>query len=47
MAKSKSSPSPRWEGYESPIIQVVEIHPEGVLCQSGQFEQWNEETLDW
>ena len=47
MTKSKCSPSPRREGYESPIIQVVEIQSESILCQSGQFEEWNEETLEW
>lgn len=35
------------KNYESPVIQVAEIQPEGVLCQSGQFEEWNEETLEW
>lgn len=33
--------------YESPKAEVVEILSEGVLCQSGQFEEWEEETLNW
>ena len=33
--------------YAAPEISVVEIYAEGVLCQSGQFEQWNEESLEW
>ena len=33
--------------YESPVIHVISLHSEGVLCQSGQFEEWNEETLQW
>ena len=33
--------------YESPVIQVVKIQFEGILCQSGQFEEWDEETLEW
>ena len=33
--------------YAAPEISVVEFHSEGVLCQSGQFEEWNEETLNW
>lgn len=33
--------------YVSPTVNVVEISSEGVLCQSGQFEQWGEEDLDW
>ena len=33
--------------YESPKTEVVEIHSEGVLCQSGQFEEWEEDTLPW
>ena len=47
MKKSNFGPSPKWVGYESPVIQVVKIQSEGILCQSGQFEQWNEETLEW
>ena len=35
------------EVYESPVVSVVDIHTEGVLCQSGQFEKWEEETLPW
>ena len=34
-------------GYSSPEVKVVEIAAEGVLCQSGQFEEWNEDTLEW
>lgn len=33
--------------YDSPVISVVEISSEGVLCQSGSFEQWNEEDFKW
>lgn len=33
--------------YASPEVKVVEIAAEGVLCQSGQFEEWNEDTLEW
>ena len=33
--------------YESPKTEVVEIVSEGVLCQSGEFEEWQEETLGW
>lgn len=35
------------EKYESPALQTVEFKSEGVLCQSGQFEKWNEDTLEW
>lgn len=31
--------------YESPEISIFEMSPEGILCQSGQFEEWQEETL--
>ena len=31
--------------YESPAMQVIVIESEGVLCASGQNEEWNEETL--
>lgn len=47
MKESNFVPSPMREGYESPVIQVAEIQQEGVLCQSGQIEEWNEETLEW
>jgi hypothetical protein len=33
--------------YESPAVNVVEVLSEGVLCASGQFEEWNEEELPW
>ena len=33
--------------YESPAVNVVEVLSEGVLCSSGQFEEWEEDTLDW
>ena len=33
--------------YESPAMTVVELNAEGVLCVSGNFEEWNEETLEW
>lgn len=31
--------------YESPAAEVIGIESEGVLCASGQNEEWNEETL--
>ena len=31
--------------YESPTVSVVEVLSEGVLCQSGSFEDWGEEDL--
>ena len=34
------------DGYMSPSIDVTMIQPEGVVCASGQFEQWQEETLE-
>ena len=33
--------------YESPAVSVVEVVSEGVLCASGQLEEWKEETLEW
>ena len=33
--------------YESPEVNVVEIHSEGVLCASGDHEAWDEDDLDW
>ena len=33
--------------YESPAVSVVEVVSEGVLCASGQLEEWNEENLEW
>ena len=43
----KSNNSALVMGYSSPEVKVVEIAAEGVLCQSGQFEEWNEDTLEW
>ena len=31
--------------YEAPAVNVVELETEGVLCASGQNEEWNEGTL--
>lgn len=31
--------------YESPVMTVVDVHSEGVLCSS--FETYDEETLEW
>ena len=33
--------------YETPQIQVVEVVAEGVLCESGSFEQWEEQDFGW
>ncbi len=34
--------------YETPAVEVVEVCPEGVFCQSGQdMESWNEEKYEW
>lgn len=34
-------------GYESPVLSVVELESEGVFCASGQFDPYEEDTLDW
>lgn len=31
--------------YTTPAIETIEISTEGVLCASGQNEEWNEGTL--
>lgn len=33
--------------YETPQIQVVEVITEGILCESGTFEQWEEQDFGW
>ncbi len=33
--------------YESPQMRIVEIRSEGLLCQSGIVEEWQEEELEW
>ena len=33
--------------YESPTMTVVDIHSEGILCASGELEDWLEDDLDW
>jgi hypothetical protein len=47
MTKRMNKVAPVMGNYASPEVTVVEIAAEGVLCQSGQFEEWQEETLDW
>ena len=32
--------------YVSPIVCEIDIKLEGILCTSGQNEEWYEETLD-
>lgn len=34
-------------GYEAPAVSVMELESEGVLCASGQFDPYEEDTLDW
>ena len=31
----------------TPSVSVIEVKSEGMLCASGDFEEWNEETLPW
>ena len=33
--------------YEAPYIEVIEVEAEGVLCESGTFEQWKEQDFGW
>lgn len=33
--------------YETPSVEVFKTMPEGILCASGEIEQWNEETIFW
>lgn len=33
--------------YETPEVIVLELEVEGVLCQSGEFERWEREDLNW
>ena len=33
--------------YESPAITAVEVLSEGVLCASGQLEEWDYKEFDW
>lgn len=33
--------------YATPSVSVIEVKSEGMLCASGDFEEWNEETLPW
>ena len=47
MVMNKEKTILREEVYVSPAIAVEEICTEGILCASGNFEEWNEETLPW
>ena len=33
--------------YMSPEMEIYEVIAEGVLCVSGQFEEWKQEDLTW
>ena len=33
--------------YETPEVRVMDLEVEGVLCQSGEFELWEREEIDW
>lgn len=33
--------------YETPRTEVLELETEGFVCQSGQFQEWEEETIPW
>lgn len=33
-------------GYVPPVIMVIDICPEGVLCASAELEVWTEEELE-
>jgi hypothetical protein len=35
------------EAYVSPTATVMEICTEGVLCASGEFEEWEDDVLPW
>ena len=45
MNKTFISGKPAGGTYVSPAVETIEIKSEGVLCQSGQFETWEEEEL--
>ena len=45
MNKTFISGNPAGGTYVSPAVETIEIKSEGVLCQSGQFETWEEEEL--
>lgn len=50
MKTNNFSPISYGGGYETPAIQLTDIQPEGLLCESNhsvQFEEWDEETLEW
>lgn len=33
--------------YESPEVKVLGLETEGVLCASGDIEEWETNSLDW
>ena len=45
MNKTFINENPAGGTYVSPAVETIEIKSEGVLCQSGQFETWEEEEL--
>ena len=34
-------------GYEAPKAEVMDVHSEGIICASGELEDWWVEDLDW
>jgi hypothetical protein len=33
--------------YTAPMMKVIKMSTEGVLCVSGELEGWEEDDLDW
>jgi len=33
--------------YETPSVEILELCTESVLCTSGAFDPWEEDTLEW
>jgi hypothetical protein len=33
--------------YEAPTTELVGATTEGVLCTSGQLEEWEEDSINW
>ncbi|MBO5418833.1 MAG: hypothetical protein J6A22_01990 [Bacteroidales bacterium] len=44
MMKTKTIEISSGVSYVTPEVFVVDIRNEGVLCQSGSFEKWNEDN---
>ena len=45
--KTTATPTLGSSSYESPVATIEDLLSEGVLCTSGQLEEWEEDSINW